>query len=94
MLVTLEELKTHLRLEGDGEDDYLKSLLAAAKAVVEDHCKTTFDDKPPEPVRLAALLFASHLYSYRESSDPDAYTTMMQAFRALLSPHRDAEQLF
>lgn len=94
MLVTLEEFKTHLRLEGDTEDGYLMSLLATAKAVVEDHCKAPFDEKPPEPVRLAALLFASHLYTYRESSDPDAYATMMQAFRALLSPHRIAEKLF
>ena len=51
-------------------------------------------DDPPETVRLAVLLMASHFYEYRDTSDRSAYSTMIRAFHALLYPNRVIEDMF
>lgn len=94
MIVTVDELKTHLRIQHDDEDGLLESLLRQAKAVANDYCRTDFDEDAPEPVRLAVLLMAAHFYEYRDSSDKTAFTTMIAAFRALLYPYRVIENMF
>ena len=90
----LEAFKTHLRIEHYAEDAYLQSLLTMAQATAEDFCGRPFTEELPEPVRLALLLMAGHLYAYREVSDKDAYETMLRAFHALLWPYRDVSKLF
>ena len=90
----LEALKAHLRIEQDAEDTYLQSLLTMAQATAEDFCGRPFPEETPEPVRLALLLMAGHLYAYREVSDRDAYEAMLRAFHALLWPYRDVSKLF
>lgn len=94
MIVTLAELKAHLRIEHDAEDTLLSSLLAQAQAAAEDFCRADFSETQPEPVRLAVLLMASHFYEYRDSSDRSAYSTMIRAFQALLYPYRTIEDMF
>ena len=90
----LEALKTHLRIEQDAEDAYLLSLLTMAQVTAEDFCGRLFQEAIPEPVRLALLLMAGHLYAYREVNDKDAYEAMLQAFHSLLWPYRDVSKLF
>lgn len=92
-MVTLKELKAHLRIEHDDEDCHLKTLLKMAQAAAGDFCKTALPGKPPEAVRLAVLLYASHFYTHRENSDAGAYDNMLRAFHALLWPHRDTTKL-
>ena len=82
MIVSVEELKAHLRIQQDAEDALL------------DFCRTDFDADAPEPVRLAVVLMASHFYEYRDTSDRSAYLTMMNAFHALLYPYRKIEDMF
>lgn len=96
MIVTPEELKAHLRIETDDEDNLLASLLAQAQAAACDYCHTDFSemDPAPEPVRLAVLLMASHFYENRENGSRSAYATMISAFHALLYPHRAVEGMF
>ena len=96
MIVTVDEVKTHLRIEDDDEDMYLESLIAQAQAVAEDFCRVTFDDRSPapEPVRLAVLLFVSHYYENRDNPDRAVYGTMRIAFENLLSPYRDPDKMF
>ena len=60
--MTVDEVKTHLRIEDDDEDDYLAGLIAQAQAVAEDFCRAEFEDSAPEPVRLAVMLMVSHYY--------------------------------
>ena len=97
-MVTLIELKAHLRIEHDDEDTQLTMLLSMAKAAAEDFCLRTFSDKPrnkpPEAVRLAVLLYAGHFYTNRENNELVAYQAMTQAFQSLLWPYRDLNKLF
>ena len=84
MIVTVDEVKNHLRIEDDDEDMYLESLIAQAQAVAEDFCRTQFSEAAPEPVRLAVLLFVSHYYENRDNPDRAVYGTMRIAFENLL----------
>ena len=94
MIVTVDEVKTHLRIEDDDEDMYLYSLISQAQAVAEDFCRTQFSEAAPEPVRLAVLLFVSHYYENRDNPDRAVYGTMRIAFENLLYPYRDPDKMF
>ena len=94
MIVTIDEVKAHLRIEDDDEDDYLESLIAQAQAVAEDFCRTQFSEAAPEPVRLAVLLFVSHYYENRDNPDRAVYGTMRIAFENLLYPYRAPDKMF
>lgn len=94
MIITLDELKTHLRIESSDEDAYLQSLAGMAEAAAQDFCLVdSLPSPPPEPVRLAVLLMAGHFYANRESGDRQAFETMKWAFESLLWPYRDASKL-
>lgn len=94
MIVTLDEIKAHLRIQQDDEDAYLTNLVAMAQSTAEDFCMASFISPAPEAVRLAVFLFVGHYYEYRDSSDKHAYLAMRMAFEALLWPHRDLSKLF
>ncbi|MBQ3704497.1 MAG: phage gp6-like head-tail connector protein [Oscillospiraceae bacterium] len=95
MIVSVDELKTHLRIEHDDEDDQLESLLRQAQAAAEDYCRVKFsEEEPPEPVRLAILLMASFYYENRDIPDMTTYKAMRMAFDSLLYPYRDPEKMF
>ena len=68
MIVTVDEVKVHLRIQHDEEDGYIGSLIAQAQTAAEDYCRVQFSEPAPEPVRLAVLLmaFQNLLYPYRD----------------------------
>ena len=94
MIVTVDEVKTHLRIQHDEEDGYLESLIRQAQATAEDYCRVQFSEPAPEPVRLAVLLFVSHYYENRDNPDRVMYATMRIAFENLLNPYRDPVKMF
>ena len=94
MVLSVSEVKTHLRIEQDSEDDLLASLIAQAQAAAEDFCRVSFEDCAAEPVRLACLLFVSHYYENRDNPERTVYTVMREAFENLLYPYRDPEKMF
>lgn len=94
MLVSVDEVKTHLRIDQDEEDLYLESLIRQAQAAAEDYCRVSFEDDVPEPVRLAILLFVGFYYENRDVPDRTTYSTMRIAFQNLLYPYRDPEKMF
>ena len=95
MIISLSEAKTHLRIEHDEEDEYLTGLIRQAQAAAEDYCRVTFpDEDPPEPVRLALLLFVGFYYENRDIPDMTTYKAMRMAFDALLYPYRDPKKMF
>ena len=94
MLVSVDEVKTHLRIDQDEEDVYLESLIRQAQAAAEDYCREWFRDDAPEAVRLAILLFVGFYYESRDVPDPTTYSTVRIAFENLLYPYRDPEKMF
>ena len=89
MIVTLEEVKVHLRIQHDEEDEYLEGLIAQAQTAAEDYCRVSFEpylqpdedgekvEVPvPEPVRLALLLFVGFYYENRDIPDMTTYKAM------------------
>ena len=84
MIVTIDEVKTHLRIQHSEEDDYLSGLIAQAQAAAEDYCRAQFPEEAPEPVRLAVLLFIGFYYENRDVPDQQTYNTMRTAFQNLL----------
>ena len=94
MIVTVDEVKTHLRIQHSEEDDYLSGLIAQAQAAAEDYCRAQFPEEAPEPVRLAVLLFVSFYYENRDVPDRTTYGTMMLAFQNMLYPYRDPGKMF
>ena len=94
MIVTEDEVKVHLRIQHDEEDEYIGSLIAQAQAAAEDYCRVQFSDPAPEPVRLAVLLMVSHFYDNWDNPDRQVYLTMRLAFQNLLYPYRDPMKMF
>lgn len=96
MIVTVDEVKAHLRIEDDDEDELLESLIQQAQAVAEDYCRVSFSDTDTvaQPVRLAVLLFVSHYYENRDIAERSVYNAMMTAFHNLLYPYRDVDKMF
>ena len=94
MVVTVEEMKTHLRVQYDDEDAYLESLIRQSQAAAEDFCRVAFEEPAPEPVRLAVKLMVSHYHENRDNPDKQVYITMRLAFENLLYPYRDVNLMF
>ena len=94
MIVTVEEVKNHLRIQHGEEDDLITGFIVQAQAVAEDYCRVQFSDPAPEPVRLAVLLMVSHYYENRDNPDRQVYVTMRVAFENLLYPYRDPAKMF
>ncbi len=104
MIVTVDEVKTHLRIQHDEEDDYIEGLILQAQTAAEDYCRVAFEsadeqDQPvehivPEPVRLAVILMASFYYENRDIPDMTTYKAMRMAFDSLLYPYRDPKKMF
>lgn len=72
MEITLDEIKAHLNIEKDwhGEDQYLQSLLDAAKAVVQKHICYDIDcvkEGEQIPLLHAIKLWVGTQYMNRES---------------------------
>ena len=94
MIVTVDEVKVHLRIQHDEEDGNIGSLIAQAQAAAEDYCRGQFSEPAPEPVRLAVLLLVSYFYENRDNPDRQVYLTMRMAFQNLLYPYRDPTKMF
>nr|DAX54324.1 MAG TPA: Head Tail Connector Protein [Caudoviricetes sp.] len=73
MEITLDEIKAHLNIEKDwhGEDQYLQSLIDAAKVVVQKHiCEDDIDgmsEEQKKPLIHAIKLWVGTQYMNRES---------------------------
>ena len=95
MILTVEEVKAHLRIEDDEEEEFIEGLIRQAQAAAEDFCRVAFEeDTAPEPVRLAVMLMVSHYYENRDNPDRAVYGTMRIAFENLLYPYRDPDKMF
>ena len=96
MVISVEEVKEALRVDGDEDDAFIASLIRNAVSKAESFCRVSFSDSETVPgaVIQAIILQVSHWYQYRDESETGAYNATEAAFRALLWPHRDEEQIF
>ena len=86
-LVTLEEAKAYLRVDGNEEDDLIARLIASAERL----CLDTIRKEDPEEkaaFKMAVLFAVAYFYEHREDAD---YHNLLLTLRSLLfGERRDA----
>ncbi|MEE6183175.1 head-tail connector protein [Bacillus pretiosus] len=65
MVLTLEEAKKYLRVDGDEEDELITSFIAAAEIYIKNATSKNVDLKS-ELAKLAARILIAHWYENRE----------------------------
>ena len=73
MLVTVDEAKLYLRLDGTEEDALIQALLETAESLCQDIVRTDFDEmeEVPEIVKVGICYAVTYLYENREKADFD-----------------------
>lgn len=83
-MVTLEEMKQYLRVDGADEDGLIQSLMDSAEAICKDVVRNEASDVT-SAMRIAVLYTVSYLYEHREEAD---HGELMRSLRALLMGER------
>lgn len=89
LLITLEEMKTYLRVDDDDEDQLIVNFIKMAENMVMDAARIsgeTFLENEGK-TRIAVLYAAAYLYEHREEAD---HKELMLTLRALLFGIREA----
>ena len=92
-IVSLEEIKSNSRIEGNAEDTLLESLGEAAEVTVLNLIERTQEDieaefgKVPAPIRQAILMYADHLYNHRGIVNPTALYNVPYSIDAMIKPY-------
>lgn len=88
-LLTLDEAKTHLRVEGGDEDVLITSYADAAVLSCLNHCDRALVPQGAEPAfKAAALLTLGDLYNSREAVIVGTIVAVNPTVDALLRPYR------
>lgn len=95
-MLTVDEAKLHLRVDGDEENDYIAALVAAATAYVQGVLTPapSADEPAPvpplvdEPQRQVVRLLVGHWYANREAATAAALSPAPLAVDMLLALHR------
>lgn len=90
-IVTLEEVKEHLRYDDDSNDNNLEIYRKAAESAVLRYTDEAHHELPyPEEFRLAVLVYVGYYDKHRnaESDTPVNGNFMPQPVQALLFPYR------
>lgn len=77
MVVTLEEMKTYLRIDFPDDDGLLQSILATAEKMCADILRT--DSLEGDESQVAVMYAAAYLYEHREEADHHALTLTLRA---------------
>ena len=90
MIVTLEEAKLYLRVDGSEDDDLIGGLIQTAEHLVQDVSRLEDADFASESVtvRIAILYAVAYLYEHRESAN---HKSLMLTLRSLLFGVREAK---
>ena len=91
MVVTLEDTKIWLRVDGEAEDALIESLIAAAEELVEGILRfplSVFAQSVPEPVKHAVYYTVAKLFEERNDLKHDE---LVHVLKALLFSYRKAE---
>lgn len=88
-MITVEDVKTHLRVDGNAEDSYLGALIGAAAEYIEKRTGVIHDADYPLTLKHAGLLIIGHWYANREAVSDAPATEVPLAFRMLIDINRD-----
>ena len=91
MLVSLDDAREFLRMDGQDDDGVIASLLAAAEALCLDVLRLKGAEVPETalPVLRTGILYATaYLYEHREEAD---HARLLLTLRALLAGVRKEE---
>lgn len=101
MLLSLQEIKDQLKLDGDDEDTFLELLGRAVQTRTETYLNRTLYEKPedipeedpeglalPFDVKLGMLLLLTHYYENRSSVSEVEKLEMPMSFTWLVGPYR------
>ncbi len=72
MIVTLEEMKTYLRVDYPDEDDLISGLIGTAEELVTHVTRMALGDLPiavDGNIKTAVLYAVAYLYEHREDAD-------------------------
>lgn len=72
MIVTLEEVKTYLRVDYPDEDDLINGMISTAEELVAHVTRMTLGDLPiavDGNIKTAILYAVAYLYEHREDAD-------------------------
>lgn len=95
-MLTLQETKDFLRLDGDDEDALISSLIITAKGLTEEVLRRQLSEfeEIPEPVHQAMLIVVGTLYEERQiakdKSGVDIKETLDLVRRMLFAYRREA----
>ena len=90
MLVTLEEAKEYLRVDGDYDDGLIDGLIATAQGIILAILRKEEQDLAGDEPQLKTAVFyaVAYLYEHREEAD---HKGLVLTLRALLSGLRREE---
>ena len=73
-MLTLQETKEFLRVDGDDEDALISSLIITAQVLTEDVLRRPLSEfeKLPDPIKQAMLIIVGTLYEERQVSKDKA----------------------
>lgn len=83
-LVSLADIKTYLRIDGEEEDILLATLLSVAIEHCENYLYSALPSELPSPIRQALLILVGHFYEQRAGED------IPKVVYALLTPYRES----
>ncbi len=89
-MITVDEVKAHLRLNGTADDAVLTAFIATAAAHVTNYIGIVYaEGDAPAPVKSAALLLVGDLNEHRERqterplSENSTFILLLDPYRAL-----------
>jgi uncharacterized phage protein (predicted DNA packaging) len=90
MIVTVADLKSHLRIEHNDEDALLEAKIRTASAHIQSMIGVPLADftEMPEPLKEAGRVMAGHLYENREATAEAAVQYLPLGFHDLVRPYR------
>lgn len=86
-MISLDEMKLYLRVDGDGEDALIEKLMNTAQTLAKDVARNDTLEESAN-MRMAVLYAAAYLYEHREEAD---HGELLLSLRALLMGERKAE---
>ena len=65
-IVTLEGVKSHIKVENDAEDALIQTYIDAGEGFVRRYCGQDFEDNVPPVIKVACLTVIAGMYESRQ----------------------------